>query len=58
MLKIQKKEAMYILENDRQLTALFLANMSEGARQQLIAQAKMKVLKQKLTIKHIYKKVF
>lgn len=31
----------WIAENDRQLTALFLANMSEGARQQLIAQAKM-----------------
>ncbi len=39
--KNPEEKAMYIAENDRQLTALFLANMSEGARQQLIAQAKM-----------------
>ena len=39
--KTPQEKQMYIAENDRQLTALFLANMSEGARQQLIAQAKM-----------------
>ena len=39
--KTPQEKQMYIAENDRQLTAMFLANMSEGARQQLIAQAKM-----------------
>jgi hypothetical protein len=39
--KTPEEKQMYIDQNDKQLTALFLANMSEGARQQLIAQAKM-----------------
>jgi hypothetical protein len=40
--KTPEEKQMYIDQNDRQLTALFLANMSEGARQQLIAEAKMR----------------
>lgn len=36
----EAKEAA-ILENDRQLTAMFVSAMSDGAKQQLIAEAKM-----------------
>lgn len=53
----EAKEAA-ILENDRQLTAMFVSAMSDGAKQQLIAEAKMQGAKHQKSIKHTYKKVF
>jgi hypothetical protein len=36
-----EEKAIYIAENDKQLTAMFVSAMSDGAKQQLIAEAKM-----------------